>query len=231
MSSTMAVGSEEGNNRKPKDSAFIRQELPAWPQPILTAGNVLPTVFAIGVAFIPIGVGLLYVSNQVHEVTVDYTNCTSEEHSKIMCSDIIHDQGNWHWVNGKPPDCECRVGIEKEQIGTEYWEGPVFLYYGLTNFYQNHGKGKNGYVKSRDDNQLAGELGEEPAEACAPFRYISINNDTHKYAPCGAIANSLFNDTIELEWRESESGTWRTVPVLRTGIAWDTDRKYKFRNP
>lgn len=46
------------------DSAFKQQRLPAW-QPILTAGTVLPTFFIIGVAFIPIGIGLLYFSNNV----------------------------------------------------------------------------------------------------------------------------------------------------------------------
>ncbi len=66
------------------------------------------------------------------------------------------------------------------------------MYYGLTNFYQNHRR----YVRSRDDNQLkgdpvtsAGSLGGD----CKPFK--SYNNDTVNipYAPCGAIANSLFN--------------------------------------
>lgn len=46
------------------DSAFKQQRLPAW-QPILTAGTVLPTFFIIGVAFIPIGIGLLHFSNNV----------------------------------------------------------------------------------------------------------------------------------------------------------------------
>ena len=45
-------------------SAFKQQRLPAW-QPILTAGTVLPAFFVIGVAFVPIGVGLLYFSNDV----------------------------------------------------------------------------------------------------------------------------------------------------------------------
>lgn len=45
-------------------SAFKQQKLPAW-QPILTAGTVLPTFFLIGIAFIPIGFGLLMSSNQV----------------------------------------------------------------------------------------------------------------------------------------------------------------------
>jgi len=45
-------------------SAFKQQRLKAW-QPILTPKTVLPAFFAIGIAFIPIGVGLLYSSNLV----------------------------------------------------------------------------------------------------------------------------------------------------------------------
>lgn len=45
-------------------SAFKQQKLPAW-QPILTAGTVLPTFFLIGIAFIPIGIGLLISANRV----------------------------------------------------------------------------------------------------------------------------------------------------------------------
>ena len=47
-------------------SAFKQQKLPAW-QPILTADTVLPLFFLIGIAFIPIGVGLLLSSNQVDQ--------------------------------------------------------------------------------------------------------------------------------------------------------------------
>lgn len=46
------------------DSAFKQQRLPAW-QPVLTAGTVLPAFFVIGIAFIPVGVALLYFSNAV----------------------------------------------------------------------------------------------------------------------------------------------------------------------
>jgi hypothetical protein len=48
------------------DSAFKQQRLPAW-QPILTAGTVLPTFFVIGIAFIPVGIGLLYFSDEVSQ--------------------------------------------------------------------------------------------------------------------------------------------------------------------
>ncbi len=46
------------------DTKFKQQKLPAW-QPIMTAGNVLPAFFAIGICFIPLGVGLLVSSNNV----------------------------------------------------------------------------------------------------------------------------------------------------------------------
>lgn len=61
------------------------------------------------------------------------------------------------------------------------------MYYGLTNYYQNHRR----YVKSRDDEQLLGHLSQTPSSDCTPF---AIDPDTNKpIAPCGAIANSLFN--------------------------------------
>jgi hypothetical protein len=64
------------------------------------------------------------------------------------------------------------------------------MYYGLTNFYQNHRR----YVKSRDDNQLLGRLDSEPSSDCAPFDV----NDGKCIAPCGAIANSLFSGVLFL---------------------------------
>ena len=73
-------------NHEPKNSKFKQQTLPAW-QPILTAGTVLPTFFVIGVAFIPIGVGLMYFSNTVKEVLVEYTDCTQVATDK-MCKDF-----------------------------------------------------------------------------------------------------------------------------------------------
>jgi hypothetical protein len=46
------------------DALWRQQKLPAW-QPILTADTVLPAFFLLGVAFIPVGIGLLISSHQV----------------------------------------------------------------------------------------------------------------------------------------------------------------------
>lgn len=73
------------NKQKP---SFKQQNLPAW-QPILTAGTVLPTFFLIGVAFVPIGIGLLMSSTTVQEKIIDYTDCESVEQSDRACSTIL----------------------------------------------------------------------------------------------------------------------------------------------
>lgn len=212
---------------EPKDSKFKQQALPAW-QPILTAGTVLPTFFVIGVAFIPIGVGLMYFSNQVHEYTVDYTQCL-DPNTQRPCHETIQE-----YVQGAgdlglvPKACKCQVELnDTEKIGTVNWEGSVFIYYGLTNFYQNHRR----YVKSRDDKQLYGDL-TSTDEDCKPF--LTPPNQTDKlYAPSGAIANSLFNDTIVLQYQdpEDQSQVWTKVDVTGIGIAWESDKQYKFQNP
>lgn len=73
------------------DSAFKQQRLAAW-QPILTAGTVLPTFFVIGIAFIPVGIGLLYFSDEVKEKVVDYTFCKSDDGD--ICADVIAKDAN-----------------------------------------------------------------------------------------------------------------------------------------
>ncbi|XP_023020757.1 cell cycle control protein 50A isoform X2 [Leptinotarsa decemlineata] len=213
---------EPTKTKKPSDSAFKQQRLPAW-QPILTAGTVLPTFFIIGIAFIPVGIGLLYFSDEVKEHVIDYTDCymttgtnKSWTTTNETCASIIHNNTN--------QECICRVNF----ILDKDFEGKVFMYYGLSNYYQNHRR----YVKSRDDNQLLGRLDADPSGDCVPFAYVNrSNNSKRPIAPCGAIANSMFNDKLTLEMWENAEKQPIDVPLLRTQIAWESDKKIKFRNP
>ncbi|KAJ8968336.1 hypothetical protein NQ314_002352 [Rhamnusium bicolor] len=175
---------EPVKTKKPSDSAFKQQRLPAW-QPILTAGTVLPTFFVIGIAFIPVGIGLLYFSDEVREHVIDYTNCNKTTGTDLdwhttneTCASIIHKNAD--------ENCTCRIKFTLEKD----FEGKVYMYYGLSNYYQNHRR----YVKSRDDNQLLGRLESEPARDCIPFAFANESGGKKPIAPCGAIANSLFND-------------------------------------
>uniref|UniRef100_A0A7G3ABB7 Putative cell cycle control protein n=1 Tax=Lutzomyia longipalpis TaxID=7200 RepID=A0A7G3ABB7_LUTLO len=196
-------------SKRPSDSAFKQQRLPAW-QPVLTAGTVLPTFFIIGIAFIPVGVALLYFSDNVQEHIIDYTHCKQlgSLTSNITCAEVIKTDGG---------NCTCEITFTLH----EDFQGKVFMYYGLSNFYQNHRR----YVKSRDDDQLLGRLSSTPSSDCIPFAYADEAN-TIPIAPCGAIANSLFSDTLTIH-----SHADGVVPLLRTGIAWPSDKEIKFRNP
>lgn len=211
---------EPTKSKKPSDSAFKQQRLPAW-QPILTAGTVLPTFFVIGIAFIPVGIGLLYFSDEVKEHVIDYTYCNRIEDNAQGWSTTNETCANYMYDN---PDktCVCRINFTLEKD----FEGKVYMYYGLSNYYQNHRR----YVKSRDDTQLLGRLNEQEVSTdCLPFAYANESGRRLPIAPCGAIANSLFSDVLTLSmWRDSEKVS---VPLLNTGIAWDSDRRIKFQNP
>ena len=90
---------------------------------------------------------------------------------------------------------------------------PVYVYYQLDNFYQNHRR----YVKSRSDAQLRGEtVVSSDLEDCAPLTVITLEGETtaRSLSPCGLIANSLFNDTIAL------TAVPTGVSMTQSGIAW-----------
>ncbi|EHB06815.1 Cell cycle control protein 50A [Heterocephalus glaber] len=118
------------------------------------------------------------------------------------------------------------IGIFVTSNNIREIEGNVFMYYGLSNFYQNHRR----YVKSRDDSQLNGDSSAllNPSKECEPYQ----RNEDLPIAPCGAIANSMFNDTLELFLVANESDPTPTpIHLKRKGIAWWTDKHVKFRNP
>ncbi|XP_032507185.1 cell cycle control protein 50A isoform X3 [Phocoena sinus] len=116
------------------------------------------------------------------------------------------------------------IGIFVTSNNIREIEGNVFMYYGLSNFYQNHRR----YVKSRDDSQLNGDPSAllNPSKECEPYR----RNEDKPIAPCGAIANSMFNDTLDLFLVGNESDP-TPIHLIKKGIAWWTDKNVKFRNP
>ncbi|CAI5769704.1 cycle control 50A [Podarcis lilfordi] len=197
-------------SRKPDNTAFKQQRLPAW-QPILTAGTVLPAFFVIGLIFIPIGIGIFVTSNNIREYEIDYTG--TEPGSP--CNKCL----NVSWNN--TPSCTCIIHFTLDQP----FESNVFMYYGLSNFYQNHRR----YVKSRDDSQLNGDNNSlhHPSKECEPYR----TSGDKPIAPCGAIANSMFNDTLTLFRIDRNETKYIRIPLTKQGIAWWTDKNVKFRNP
>ncbi|XP_069478808.1 cell cycle control protein 50B isoform X2 [Ambystoma mexicanum] len=194
----------------PDNTAFTQQRLPAW-QPLLSASIVLPIFFISGLAFIGVGVGLYYSSNSIREIELDYTGTNG---STAPCSNCVGAQ-----------QCGCQLNFT---IST-FFPGPVYMYYELTNFYQNCRR----YLTSRDDSQLSGNLYSltNPATECSPYQtaYNNVTNTTLPVAPCGAIANSMFNDVFEVKYLAN--GTLTDIPLDGKGISWWSDYNIKFRNP
>ncbi|KAH9845250.1 LEM3 (ligand-effect modulator 3) family / CDC50 family [Teratosphaeria destructans] len=103
---------------------------------------------------------------------------------------------------------------------------PVLLYYQLTNFYQNHRR----YVKSFDQDQLKGQARDASAingSDCSPLEGEVASDGTWKpYYPCGLIANSRFNDTIQnpvLVNSISSSANYTEYNMTTKGTAWASD--------
>lgn len=118
-------------------------------------------------------------------------------------------------------ECEKRFPGQKEctlniTLPDDY-PPDLYFYYGLENYYQNHRR----YMRSRNDKQLLGQL--DLVSDCAPFDCATPDNKS--IAPCGAIANSMFNDTFQLS---QKSGT--LIRWTKEELIWPIDRT-KFRNP
>merc|ERR1711962_953178 len=100
--------------------------------------------------------------------------------------------------------CEISFSVEQEM------KGPILIYYHLINFHQNH----RSYVDSRDDGQLAG--GSILGRKCPQY-----NNTNKPTLPCGAVANTVFNDTIIKITRKKH---YQEVPLSKENITFPREK-------
>jgi len=166
--------------------------LKAW-QPILTPIPVIITFLVIGIVFIPIGVAMIVASDQVVEASFRYDNL---------------------------PDCALNTTCTVPLTVSQKMVAPIYLYYQLENFHQNHRR----YVKSRSDAQLRGDL--VPASQMTDCDPRLFDPKGKIYYPCGLIAASLFNDTISMQAPDGKD-----VVLRKKGIAWPSDVETKFKVP
>ncbi len=96
------------------------------------------------------------------------------------------------YENGANSLCHIEYSNEGKQCSmpitfNEDVNGPIYVYYELTNFYQNHRR----YYSSRCNSQLIGEnlQKSEVSLECSPL----YQNDSQVLNPCGLVANSFFN--------------------------------------
>jgi len=166
---------------------------------------------SIGLIFIIIGSILVAYSKEIVEASVRYDDADG-------CKGAT-------WDN--PKVCEVSLEISDDM------QAPVFFYYELHNYYQNHRR----YVKSKSNDQLKGkDMSKGDLADCDPV--ISMGDlgrrredmqggwtldDSEPANPCGLIAKSIFNDTFELHVNNTR------VTILEHGIAWPSDKDRKFK--
>ncbi|KAL7751490.1 alkylphosphocholine resistance protein lem3 [Sorochytrium milnesiophthora] len=234
------MSDEKPKTRRPANTAFKQQRLKAW-QPLLTPKSVLPTLFIIGIIFAPLGAFLLNTSNSVSELIIDYTKCSSATSTfaePLGSAQLYTFSGpgsptpaqalQWKYetnvqtFSDAPQQYSTNVCTLQFSIPQDMPK-PVFLYYRLTNFYQNHRR----YVKSYDAKQLKGTVEDATTldDNCSPFGKVNSNDKSANpqvYYPCGLIARSVFNDTISNLTALDQTATSNYTYTAR-GIAWPSD--------
>lgn len=182
--------------------SFRQQMMRAW-TPFHSLTVSFIIYFALAGSFLFIGILLLVMSGSIVEIVFRYDD---------ICSGITY----------------CPLNITIQQNLTE----PIFLYYQMTEMYQNHRK----YLKSKSYEQLKGGeyLSAGELDDCEPVIYNKhIPRDTSLDGtvldpeapafPCGLIAKTMFNDTFELYKNSIE------IEILENDIAYSTD-KQKYKN-
>ncbi|XVE99013.1 hypothetical protein REPUB_Repub03eG0159900 [Reevesia pubescens] len=204
-SSAAAAGSADSaaprrNSKRPKYSKFTQQELPAC-KPILTPRWVISAFMLVSIVFIPIGVVSLFASRDVVEIIDQYeTACVPQNFTNDKVAFIQNDAAD--------KTCTRTLTVKK------HMKQPIYVYYQLDNFYQNHRR----YVKSRSDSQLKDASSESDVDSCKPENMFG----DQPIVPCGLIAWSLFNDTYNFSLNNQQ------LAVNKSGISWKSDRDSKF---
>jgi hypothetical protein len=235
------MSAEPELKNKPEDSDFKQQRLKAW-QPILTPEYVILTFASVGVIFLAVGIAVLMASNAVVEI----------ESAEYQATDPA--SGTCTRGDGST-STSCLIDVSMEV--TEDMDAPIYMYYHLSNFYQNHRR----YVKSRSDIQLR-DGGNYDTDGCEPLATrgcgaaVTIDGTSVAAAsgagqcsvyPCGLIAWSVFNDTFyQKDWattgatsgcttdtscvsvRRTGASSDEQVPWTSDGIAWSSDKDKKF---
>lgn len=198
---------EDPSPKKPHDNNFKQHRLSVC-SPSFSFPCVILTYLILGLVFVPLGGFFFYLSQKLAHAKASYQ--IYQQDSPCAAA----------YPNGW---CNVTVNI------TQDMNPPIYFYYELTNFYQNH----RSYVMSRDDDQLQGQ---QSYTNCAPLvRYgdkypPSDPSLVGKFLyPCGLVANSFFNDDFA-------SATLCSAGICRSldddwhqdGIAWESDLRKLF---
>jgi hypothetical protein len=193
----------------PSTNKYLQQKNPVR-QLVFTHKCVIFTLLIVGISFLSIGIACAVIESTVTQVQHTYVDAKS---TKALCQDVA--------------DKPCLFIFDvKQDI-----KGPVYFYYTLTNFYQNHRR----YVPSRSDIMARGSFGmnnsDDASSVVAKCQFADIAYKVDDvpvyYYPCGLVARSMMNDTFALQNSSGVAVNWTQDGV---SIKDGSDSKYRSKD-
>ncbi|XP_073395158.1 ALA-interacting subunit 5 [Physcomitrium patens] len=204
--SAIARNEVKPQSQKPIYTRFSQQEMHAC-KPLMTPARIVAVFMTVGVVFIPIGIATLLASTSVVELVDHYGHACLDNSAAQVNQSLRTREERISFIKNpsNPKNCTRTIRILK------LMKQPIYMYYEITNFHQNHHR----YVKSKSEPQLQGQQASpEQLKICAPEDSVG----GQPVIPCGLVAWSFFNDTYSLALNNGTS-----VPVNKKGIAWKSD--------
>eukprot|EP00469_Lotharella_globosa_P019054 CAMPEP_0167813604 /NCGR_PEP_ID=MMETSP0112_2-20121227/1949_1 /TAXON_ID=91324 /ORGANISM="Lotharella globosa, Strain CCCM811" /LENGTH=1523 /DNA_ID=CAMNT_0007712711 /DNA_START=269 /DNA_END=4840 /DNA_ORIENTATION=+ len=201
-----------GKNRPADESTwcgrFLQQKLPRLQKP-LTPRVTMIVLTVVGCFFFLIG-GLVVMGSQEAVYQMVQYDGNTKDYTSLGYEVEFQDCQLVAARNQSTRTCNITFTLQHDM------KSPIYVHYGLTNFYQNY----QSYVGDHSPSQLDGTTA-EPGATCTYYRE---NAEGDAYLPCGLAANSMFNDTFSLK-------SPANLVMLESDIAWDVDRDRRFNNP
>lgn len=205
----------------------------------MTPKSVLPLLLVIAVIFAPLGIVMLLTSYNVQQIVIDYSECGTlatdlystidKKYYTLHFKKTTDTSPTWI-VKNKTVSAGIKSLYDTQVCSIQFTvpntiTEPVYMYYKLTNFYQNHRE----YVDSYDLGQLKGDAVSKSDlnSKCSP---LDANSEGKVYYPCGLIANLYFNDTFSNPVLLNPQGlsSEKIYNMSLTGILWGSDvKRYK----
>lgn len=215
---------------RPPENSFSQQRLKAV-NPVFTAATVIPILMLLGIIFVPIGAAMWLASHRIEDLMIDYSHCSTaasleywlpipNEYTRYRFKNLPEVKtAQWKLATDDSQQFEDQRQVCKIQFHVPHKiKGPLYFFYRLEKFYQNHRR----YAKSFSEDQIEGKaasvdtIKNTAGINCQP---LSTNSEGKRYYPCGLIANSMFNDTFG-STLEAVNGTSSDYVMTSTGIAW-----------
>eukprot|EP00960_Hanusia_phi_P044156 756488-Hanusia_phi.AAC.4 len=217
---------DKNKSKAPSKNIVLQQKAPVQ-QLVFTGPCVISTFLIVGLVLLIIGSVALSQRSNIKSFPSNgspYVYFDVSKSSSLSCGCTATERSICSQTSSS---CAITVVLENDI------PGPVYFYYTLTNFFQNHRR----YVASQDPVQYRDKWTVDAAGlpstgsfgACWPLETYNETvlgkQETIYYYPCGLGALSMFNDTFQLQDSNSNTVQWS-----KEGISWRASLKGRYQS-